>query len=269
MTSSANGWRVIGREECVDVRLPGGVIPVHPEFAWLAWDCANLWHETVEELQWPGCWGWAGRPVRGGTVASNHWSGTAWDLCAPRHPQGVPIAKTFTPAQLEAIARMEARYFGVLDWGGRWSGKSVDGMHWEGRPGVHLEDVRELTRILRDGGPMPAPAPLPPPAPAPAPPPPVPAGWPGPDLRGRGLDLRGDHGNSGPRTAGLQDWLRDTFPAYRHALGGRLITVDGYWGQETTGWLREYARRSGVRTADGRNVGPQIARRLWLSGFRG
>src|SRR5205085_269612 len=131
-------------------------VPTHPEFAWLFQDLAIRWHDTVEPLVWPGCWGWANRPIKGSTTTSNHASGTAVDFSAPKHPQGVPIAKTFTPAQLQAVAALEARYFGVLRWGGRWTGKTVDGMHWEGQPGVTVEAVRAMTDMLR-GGTTPAP----------------------------------------------------------------------------------------------------------------
>jgi len=253
MAASQNGWRVITRAECTDVEVPGGVLPVHPEFAWLAWDCAHLWHETVEPLVWPGCWGWANRPIRGGTDTSNHASGTAWDLNAPAHPQGVPIAKTFSKQQLEAIDRLELRYFGVLRWGGRWSGKSVDGMHWEGQPGVTLEAVRTLTDALAE-----APAPTPPP-----PTPPAPTGWSGPDARGSGLGFRVEYGASGPRVQALQNFLRTRYPLY-----AKLLVCDGWYGNETARILAEFARRSAIRGADGRNVGPQIARALYVAGMR-
>lgn len=277
MAASVNGWRVLTRGECTDVKVPGGMLPVHPDFAWLAWDCAHLWHETVEELVWPGCWGWAEpRPIRGdtaGTTTSNHCSATAWDLCAPKHPRGVPIWRTFTAEQLQAIAAMEARYAGVLRWGGRWSGADVDGMHWEGVPGVTVEAVHALTARLRDDETPPAPAAPPKPAPVqaakPKPKPaPAPKGWTGPDLTGRALALRGDAGNNGPRVKDLQAWLLRTFPAYaREGLG--TAGADGWWGSRTTTVLRQYAQRSGIKSADGANIGPQIARKLYLSGFRG
>jgi len=250
VTASQNGWRVIGRDQCTDVEIPGGEFPIHPEFAWLAQDCALLWHETVEPLQWPGCWGWADRAIRGGTQLSNHASGTAWDLCAPRHPQGVPIAKTFTAGQLQAIERLEARYFGVLRWGGRWTGKSVDGMHWEGQPGVTLEAVRELTAQLQSA--------------APHQPPPAPTGWSGPDAHGDGLGFRADLGDNGPRIQSLQAFLRGRYPLYAKGL-----TADGVYGPRTADVVAEFARRSAIRGADGRNVGPQIARSLYVPGFRG
>lgn len=279
MVASVNGWRVIGRKDCTDVKLPGGVLPVHPEFAWLFWDLGNLWHERVEPLVWPGCWGWAEqRPIRGGTVTTNHASGTAADLCAPLHPRGVPIGRTFSPAQLGAIADLEHRYFGVLRWGGRWSGKEVDGMHWEAIPGVDVAAVRRLTSLLRDHPPVevhapgprpapvhiPAPVPVPAPAPVPAPVRPVGGGWTGPDLTGTGLGLRGEEGHNGARTRALQDWLRRTYPAY-----AKHLDIDGWWGEQTTGVVRQFGLRSGVRSADGENVGPQLARKLYLAGFRG
>jgi len=255
VTASANGWRVIDREQCIDVEIPGGEFPIHPEFAWLAQDCAIRWHETVEPLLWPGCWGWAPlRPIRGGTVTSNHASGTAWDLSAPRHPRGVPIAKTFTRAQLGAVEKLEARYFGVLRWGGRWTGEDVDGMHWEAQPGVTLEAARALTAELRDGA---APAPTPPPT-APR----APTGWSGPDAHGSGLGFRADLGDNGPRIKALQAFLARTFPLY-----AKHLVPDGFYGPATAAVIQEFARRSGIR-ADGANVGPRIARRLQVAGFR-
>lgn len=266
MTATANGWRVLTRDECMDVEIPGGEFPIHPEFAWLAQDCAIHWHDTVEPLVWPGCWGWAPpRPIRGGAVTTNHASGTAWDLSAPKHPRGVPIARTFTRAQLEAVAALEARYFGVLRWGGRWSGPDVDGMHWEGAPGVTVEAVRELTAML--AGPHPAP-----PAPAPVPPPssaPTGPGWTGPDLVGAGFGLRGDQGHNGGRVRALQAFLLRTYPAYaRSGLGP--AGPDGWWGDRTSAVLREFAVRSGIpaRDVDGRNIGPRIARKLYVAGCR-
>jgi hypothetical protein len=32
--------------------------------------------------------------------------------------------------------------------------------------------------------------------------------------------------------------------------------------------LCEFARRSAIRDADGRNVGPRLARKLYIAGFR-
>jgi hypothetical protein len=259
MTASQNGWRVIGRDECVDVEVPGGELPIHPEFAWLAQDCAIRWHETVEPLLWPGCWGWA-KPTESGRNPgrdgiTNHASGTAWDLCAPKHPRGVPIGKTFTDPQLRAVEGLEARYFGVLRWGGRWTGKSVDGMHWEAAPGVSVEAVRELTRALA-GGPPPAPIPI-------QPPPPAPTGWSGPDAHGNGLGFRATRGANGPRILQLQLFLRRRYPLY-----AKHLEADGFYGGDTAEVLYQFARRSKIAADDGNDIGPRIARALYLAGFR-
>jgi hypothetical protein len=84
------------------------------------------------------------------------------------------------------------------------------------------------------------------------------------DLRGRGLDLRGEQGNAGPRVAALQAFLA------RVKLGGYArLEADGQWGPRTSGVLAHYGHRVGVHGADGRTIGPQLARRLWSAGFRG
>lgn len=263
MTVSQNGWRVITRAECQTIQVPGGTLAVHPRVATILADAAHRWHEWVEPLVWPGCWGHAVRPIKGSALFSNHASGTAVDLCAPQHPQGIPVRVTFTTRELEAVAVMEERYQGVLEWGGRWSGTSVDGMHWEVAAGVSLERVDALTAAL-NGVPSPS-VPLSPPS-APTTPPPavVIPGWSGPDLSGAGPELRGDEGNNGPRVAALQQFWRSRYPLY-----ARSLEVDGRWGPRTSAVCRQFAVRSGVRSADGRNIGQQIAHRLYGAGFRG
>lgn len=100
---------------------------------------------------------------------------------------------------------------------------------------------------------------------APSPRPPAPStGWTGPDLRGRGLDLRGEVRANGPRVQALQAFLVRYAPLYAKGLD-----VDGWWGRQTSGVIREFGHRTGVRSADGLNIGGQLARKLWLAGFRG
>jgi len=91
---------------------------------------------------------------------------------------------------------------------------------------------------------------------------PVPTGWTGPDLTGSGASLRGVKGNNGRRVAAMQNGLRTKFPLYAKHLAG-----DGWWGDQTTGVLREFAQRSGIN-GDGLNVGPQIAAALVSAGIR-
>lgn len=102
------------------------------------------------------------------------------------------------------------------------------------------------------------------PAPAPRPtPPPKEEGWPGPDLRGSGLQLRGEQGASGPRVQALQGFYRT-----RYSLYAKDLATDGRWGPKTSAVVKEFARRSGIRTTGGL-IGPQLARKLYLAGFRG
>jgi hypothetical protein len=94
--------------------------------------------------------------------------------------------------------------------------------------------------------------------------PPAPTAAPGRDLTGRGAALRGDQGDTGPRVRGLQRFLVLRYPLY-----ARGLAADGVWGPRTSAVLAEFARRSRVPGADGRNIGPRIARALYLAGFRG
>ena len=73
-------------------------------------------------------WGWADRPIRGGTDISNHASATAIDLNATRHPLGA--VGTFDHAERTALRRLLDRYEGVIRWGGDYSGRK-DEMHFE------------------------------------------------------------------------------------------------------------------------------------------
>lgn len=92
---------------------------------------------------------------------------------------------------------------------------------------------------------------------------PVPSGFTGPDLTGSGSSLRGVKGNNGRRVMVMQEQLRTRYSLYAKHLG-----VDGWWGDQTTGVLREFAHRSGIASADGLNIGPQIAAALLAGGIR-
>jgi hypothetical protein len=251
--ASANGWRVLGRAECTTIAVPGGQLQVHPKTAAIFADLAARYHSAVEPLVWPGCWGYALRPIKGSASYSNHASGTAIDLNAPAHPQGVAAGKTFTAAQIAAVRELVARYHGVVTWGGEWRAPTVDGMHFEITDGTSVQAVDALAASL---------AAAPAPAPAPAPPAPAPRGFTGPDLTGRGAGLRGDVGNNGPRVAAVQTFLRTRYPLY-----AKNLASDGWWGPATTAAIAEFGHRSNIPSADGRNIGPKLAAALYAAGF--
>jgi hypothetical protein len=82
------------------------------------------------------------------------------------------------------------------------------------------------------------------------------------DLTGHGAGLRGDAGDTGPRVAALQRFLRSRYPLY-----AKQLAVDGIWGPRTSAALAEFAHRSGIPEADGKNIGPKLAAALAHAGL--
>lgn len=85
-------------------------------------------HDRVESLVPGQCWGYKYRPVVGGVELSNHASGTAVDVNAPRHPLGV--RGTFDAVQVDELHRVLDEVDHVVRWGGDYVGR-VDEMHFE------------------------------------------------------------------------------------------------------------------------------------------
>lgn len=133
MATSQNGWPANDRDLTKSWKIPGttrairlesgdaGFLLVH--FA--AWFDANI--ETIDTGELDD-WGYAERPVRGGTDLSNHASGTAEDLNATRHP--LAVRNTFSKAQMTRIREKLKEYDGVLRWGGDYKNRA-DEMHVE------------------------------------------------------------------------------------------------------------------------------------------
>lgn len=133
MAVSQNGWVANNRALIHSVTVPGTSVslPVRIGSAGdlLIWAAAR-WHREVEPLHDGWNWGYAERPIRGGTDLSNHASGTAIDLNAPAHPLGTNPASNFSPAKIAAIRRIIADAGPALRWGGDYTGRK-DGMHVE------------------------------------------------------------------------------------------------------------------------------------------
>lgn len=92
-------------------------------------------------------WGWASRPIRGKTTdLSNHASGTAIDLNAPRHPLGK--VGTFTPAQVRGIRSILTALGGAVRWGGDYPGRK-DEMHFE--INANAQRVAQVAAAIRGG----------------------------------------------------------------------------------------------------------------------
>ncbi|ONI91971.1 hypothetical protein ALI144C_00345 [Actinosynnema sp. ALI-1.44] len=100
--------------------VPGAthvVMPIRADVAPLLLEFARWWHVTVEQLVVPGCWGYAYREISGSNSLSNHASGTAIDLNAPRHPLG---AFGTVPGHLRGVIESKAAALG-LRWGGSYT----------------------------------------------------------------------------------------------------------------------------------------------------
>lgn len=136
MARSQNGWTVLdgyGDARLVNIPKIIGKVrgePVSTIFA----DLVEVFDQTVEDVELGrDDWGFAPRPIRGGTTPSNHASGTAIDLNAQRH--GLGLRGTFSAAQVSAIRRLLDRYRTaagkpVVRWGGDYTGRA-DEMHFE------------------------------------------------------------------------------------------------------------------------------------------
>ncbi|MGO4601853.1 peptidoglycan-binding protein [Terrabacter sp. 2YAF2] len=119
---------------------------------------ARRFDREVEALVKGWCWGHSYRVISGSTSLSNHSSGTAIDLNAPRHPLGK--SGTFSATQRSHIRSILNSCNGVVRWGGDYSGRK-DEMHFEinVRPGdARLAALAK--RIGGGGGGAPAPAPI-------------------------------------------------------------------------------------------------------------
>lgn len=134
MVNSQNGWPVNPPRRSRQV--PGSqiklVVADGPAGDLLLW-FAGQFDQRVENIDTVAGgvlddWGWADRPIRGGTTISNHASATAIDLNATRHP--LSAVGTFRADQRTQLRAILVEAGGVIRWGGDYSGRK-DEMHFE------------------------------------------------------------------------------------------------------------------------------------------
>lgn len=124
---SENGWRMCNRDECDIVRIKDlflvDTAPLRKGAphtilgAWLRWYDLN-----VEEIG-SAVWGWS---LENEVWTSNHLSGTAIDVNAPKYPWGQRVM----PAARIAKIREGLRLFeGTVFWGADW--QRADEMHYQ------------------------------------------------------------------------------------------------------------------------------------------
>ena len=129
--SAINGFLVSDDRDKIGIRsyrVPGTrvALPVRSEVAPLLIGFARDFNANVQPLHSGWCWGYAFRPVRGGSTPSFHSAGLAIDLNAPKHPLG--RRGTFDPERQRLIRHLASRY--GLRWGGDYRFRA-DEMHFE------------------------------------------------------------------------------------------------------------------------------------------
>jgi hypothetical protein len=153
MATSQNGWaarkdlktRVITPVRGVSLRIVDND-DVAEVFTYLV----KNFHKRVDRVDAPhdqDDWGFYFRPnVNNPNELSNHASGTAIDLDATEHPNGVPTGRTFTVEQISEVHQILRELDGVVRWGGDYN-HTVDAMHFEinGTP----TQVRKVADKLR------------------------------------------------------------------------------------------------------------------------
>lgn len=144
--TSQNGYIANDRTLIASVPVPGGKLAMRKgDVATVLQYVAGQFHAKVEPLVWPGCWGYAERPIRGSsTELSNHASGTAIDLNAPQHP--LAAKGTFTEKEVQTIRGILVFCEGAVRWGGDYT-KRKDEMHFEIVKG--LGDVARIAQKIR------------------------------------------------------------------------------------------------------------------------
>ena len=147
---SHNGWTASKDPAAIDIKsyqVPGTKVKLRcaEAVAPLLIGFAREFHELIEPIDEGALddWGYAFRNIRGVTEKlSNHASGTAIDLNAPKHPLGA--VGTF-PAEKVPMIRALAKKYG-LRWGGDYVNRK-DEMHFE----IDITPVKAAALIVKLG----------------------------------------------------------------------------------------------------------------------
>lgn len=120
-----NGWPMINANECVSVQVVPAAKKV-PLRRGIVATILNafiiLYHREVEPIT-SQVWGWS---PDNDVANSNHLSGTAIDINAPKYPWGKRVMPADRVAKVEALLR---KFEGVVYWGRNWG--RPDEMHFQ------------------------------------------------------------------------------------------------------------------------------------------
>lgn len=127
-TRSENGWRMVNRDGCV-VGGPSVGVPHSNTAPTRAGDASTIlvawmwWYHRNVEPVFSSVWGWS---ATNDVANSNHLSGTALDINAPKYPWGYYRMDRATRAKVENGLRL---FEGTVFWGRNWS--KPDEMHYQ------------------------------------------------------------------------------------------------------------------------------------------
>lgn len=226
MAASQNGWVANQIDRTESQQVPGTDVKLRVRKdapGLLLLEVAAAFDRLVEDIDNGrgelDDWGYAERPIRGGSELSNHASGTAIDLNAPRHPLGVE--GTFSAEQVTRIREILAVTGGVVRWGGDYTGRK-DEMHFEINDGRTMDQCEQALAAMREfnsGNPNTGMAP----GPAPA--------------QGASGNLR--RGSTGDRVKELQRVLNAWYPWAN-------LVEDGIYGVKTENMVKHLQRNAHV-----------------------
>jgi len=240
VATSQNGYPANDRSLVSSRQIPGSQVKVtvrNGAAGDLLLYAAGRWDKEVEDIDNArgalDDWGYAERPIRGGSTLSNHASGTAIDLNATQHP--LSAVGTFDSDQVKAIRRILADCGGAVRWGGDYL-RRKDEMHLE----IVASEKRCAQVLLRLVA--------------------APPTDPAPPSSGTYCKV----GDRNDRVLELQQFLTKFAPSYN------AYRPTGFYGIATTEGVREFQRRVGITgpDADGKTVGPRTLAKLREVGFR-
>ena len=122
---SENGWRMCNADECSKVQVvpAAKVVPLRRGDASTILNAWIIYHHKHIEPITSQVWGWS--PYND-VPNSNHLSGTAIDVNAPKYPWG---ARTMPADVIARVRRGLAAFEGTIFWGADWA--RADEMHFQ------------------------------------------------------------------------------------------------------------------------------------------
>lgn len=154
LAATENGWPQITRAQCQSLKVPGTnkvVLQQAPDdclivlVAWAAWFHRNV--RSIEPADGHRNWWCTDDPGENDVWNSNHYSGTAVDLCADELPWK---RYTMPQSQVEITERGLKLFEGNIHWGRHW--RTPDEMHFQaGYNTYNNPKFHEFAERLRNG----------------------------------------------------------------------------------------------------------------------